>query len=70
MSAFGTVVDSACCTIGKTKVLLEILTDHMKELTIQDVSAIPQVVLRYFHPRPPHLPLPLQQQQPLALRPP
>jgi hypothetical protein len=43
MSTFGTVVDAACCTIGKTKALLEILTDHMKELTIQDVSSNPQV---------------------------
>jgi hypothetical protein len=43
MSTFGTVVDAACCAIDKTKVLLEILTDHMKELTIQDVSSIPQV---------------------------
>jgi hypothetical protein len=43
MAAFGSVVDAACCTIGKTKDLLQILTDHMNTLTIRDVSLLPQV---------------------------
>jgi hypothetical protein len=43
MSAFGSVVDAAFCTIGKTKDLLQIPTDHMNTLTIQDVSSLPQV---------------------------
>jgi hypothetical protein len=44
MSAFGSVVEAACCTIGKTKDLLQILTDHMNTLTIQDGRSLPQVV--------------------------
>jgi hypothetical protein len=44
MSAFGPVVEAACCTIGKTKDLLQILTDHMNTLTIQDARSLPQVV--------------------------
>jgi hypothetical protein len=43
MAAFGPVVDAACSTIGKTKDLLRTLTDHMKTLTIRDVSSLPQV---------------------------
>jgi hypothetical protein len=45
MSTFRTVVDAACCTIGKTKVLLEILNDHMKELTIHPQVPEPPTVM-------------------------
>jgi hypothetical protein len=43
MSAFGSVVDAAWRAIGKIKDLLQILTDHMNTLTIQDASSLPQV---------------------------
>jgi hypothetical protein len=43
MSVFGPVLDAACCTIGKTEDLLQILAGHMNKLAIQDESSLPQV---------------------------
>jgi hypothetical protein len=35
MSSYGAVADIACCTAGKTRDLLSVLTEHLKKLTLE-----------------------------------
>jgi hypothetical protein len=45
VSTFGTVADLACCTKGKTKDLIEMLTEHMNALVIADTASQPLIPL-------------------------